>query len=241
MKAHDWFVDHRADYVARALEPGDDALFRDHLARCSECAAEIAAIERDLAWLPLAAQPVPPRPGFAQRVRDQIVRRPGRLSRWIWPAVAAAVALLALGLWRRDQGRILDLERQLAERSAELAGARDSLASAMGADQVVQAAIEQGGKRGGMLILADQATHRWKIVVHGIPAAPAGQRYTFWFITGDGMVRGAEVICDENNPAVIVLDMPRNARLIKGGSLTVEPMTGDASVPRGKEIAHLEL
>jgi hypothetical protein len=35
--------------------------------------------------------------------------------------------------------------------------------------------------------------------------------------------------------------MPPGARLIRGGSLTVEPMDGDASLPRGPELAHLEL
>jgi hypothetical protein len=55
------------------------------------------------------------------------------------------------------------------------------------------------------------------------------------------MVRGAEVQCDERTPGFVTLDMPPGAKLIKGGALTMEPMDGDPRVPRGKELAHLEL
>lgn len=240
MTAHDWFIDHRADYTARALEPGDEARFRDHLKRCAGCQGAIADLERNLAWLPMGVTPVPPRPGFTRSVVERVLVSP-RPRRWVWPAVAAAAALLGVGVWQRDRTRIAALVQEVQARESEIAAARDSLATLLGADRVLQASIELDGKRGGMLILADDATHRWKVVVHGIPAAREGERYTFWFITADGMVRGAEVICDEKNPAVLVLDMPAGARLVKGGALTIEPKTGDLSKPRGRELAHLEL
>jgi len=248
MRAHDWFIEHRPDFVAGALEPGDEALFRDHLARCADCRAAAETLTADLAWLPLAAAPVAPRPGFAQRVVREVAHPQPRRRPWIWPLATAASLLLALAVWRADAARIAALEEELAASAAALAASeatlvatRDTLQVAFGADRVLQASIELGGMRGGLLILADETTHRWKVVVHGIPAAPADQRYTFWFITGDGMVHGAEVICDERNPAVLMLDMPAGAQLIKGGALTIEPRAGDLSVPRGTELAHLEM
>lgn len=241
MRAHDWFIEHRPDFVARSLDPGDDALFRDHLARCAECRDAVASLETDLAWLPLAAGPVAPRPGFVQRVVREVAHPPAHPARWLWPAALAASLLLAFGIWRTGRGRIDALEGELTAVRQSLAATRDTLEGALRADRVLQATIVRGGRQGGMLILADETTHRWKVVVHGIPAAPANQRYTFWFITDDGMVHGAEVICDERNPAVLMLDMPPGAKVIKGGSLTIEPMNGDVRTPRGAELAHLEL
>ena len=248
MRAHDWFVEHRLDYVARALEPEDEALFRDHLARCDECTREVEAITADLRWLPMGAAPVAPRPGFSRRVLDEVVGpRPAAWRRWAWPAAAAAslAAAVALGLEAERRGAGLSMLRAerdsiVAAHQAELAAARDTL-SVLRAERILQASIDMDGRRGGLLIFADETTHRWKVVVHGIPRAPEGERYTFWFITGDGMVRGAEVECDETTPGIVTLEMPPGAKLIKGGALTMEPMDGDPAVPRGKELAHLEL
>ena len=209
MRAHDWFTDHLTDYVARALEPGDEALFRDHLGRCPACREAVAQLELDLAWLPMAATPVPPRPGFVHRVVNLITHPASQRVTWYWPVITAASLLLAAGVWASSRSRIGQLERQLTEREASLAAARDTLTVALGPDRVLQATIEVEGRRGGFLILADETTHRWKVVVYGIPRAKLGERYTFWFITGDGMVHGAEVDCDENTPAVLLLDMPR--------------------------------
>jgi hypothetical protein len=249
MRAHDWFIEHRLDFVARALEPGDEALFRDHLARCDECAREIEAAAADLRWLSIAAGPVAPRPGFARRVLHEVVGpRPAAWRRWAWPAVAAAslagAAVLGVQAARRGEAlAALQAERDsiVGVHRAELAAVRDTLSVLQRAERILQASIEMDGLQGGMLIFADETSHRWKVVVHGIPRAPEGERYTFWFITGDGMVRGAEVVCDETTPGIVTLEMPPGARLIKGGALTMEPMDGDPAVPRGKELAHLEL
>jgi hypothetical protein len=54
------------------------------------------------------------------------------------------------------------------------------------------------------------------------------------------MVRGPEVPVDIDRPATMTLGMPPGARLIKGAALTMEPSPGD-SIPKGPELAHLEL
>lgn len=234
MKAHDWFVEHRDEMAARLLDSEEERLFRDHLQHCTECREAVASAGRDLAWLPMGIVPVTPRPGFTQHVVGDITSRRDSASRLrVFGLVAALLLLTVAGTWWLSRGRIRELERHLA-------AAQDTL-SVLRAERILQAAIEMDGRLGGMLIFADETSHRWKVVVHGLPAAPTGERYTFWFITGDGMVRGAEVICDEKNPAVLTLDMPPGARLVKGGALTMEPVDGPLEVPRGKELAHLEL
>ena len=42
MTAHDWYIENRAGFVARSLEPGEERTFRDHLIRCEECSREVA-------------------------------------------------------------------------------------------------------------------------------------------------------------------------------------------------------
>lgn len=248
MRAHDWFIEHRLDFVTRALEPADEELFRDHLSRCDGCTKAIADAATDLRWLPMAVAPVTPRPGFSRRVMDEVVGpRPARWHRWSWPVAAAAglAAVILGGVSLRQASQLASVRAErdsiIAATRVELAAVRDTLSVLQQADRVLSADIRMDGNRGGLLIFADETTHRWKVVVHGIPRAKDGMRYTFWFITGDGMVRGAEVDCDVRRPGILTLDMPPGATLIKGGALTEEPMTGDQRVPRGKELAHLEL
>jgi hypothetical protein len=233
MTAHDWFVEHRTEYATRGLEPADEALYREHLERCEECRTAVGELERDLAWLPMAVAPVPPRPGFTGRVLRKVTGG-GARRRWLAPAIAAAAGVaLAVGTWAVESDHVRRLE-------GEIAAARDTLGLLRRANRIMQATIQMHGHTGGIVVFADEVTHRWRVTVHGLPAPAADQRYVFWFVTGDGMVRGPEVPVDPERPATLTLGMPPGARLIKGCALTVEPMPGD-STPRGRELAHLEL
>jgi hypothetical protein len=241
MTTHDWFAEHRAEYVARALPAREEALFRDHLGRCEECRRAVSELERDLAWLPMAVAPAVPRPGFTRRVVDDVVH-PVRLWKgWVWPAFTAASLLLAVAGWLVSRETISRLNRELISREQALLATRDTVGLLLRNDWIMRAPIVVDGKQGALTIFDDPATHQWKVVVHGIPAAPANRRYTFWFITNDGMVHGTEIVVDERKPAILTLDMPPGAKLIKGCALTIEPREGDPSVPRGPELAHIEL
>ncbi len=248
MKAHDWFVEHQLDYVARALEPDDEALFRDHLGRCEECRAAVAAAERELQWLAMGAAPVAPRPGFARRVVTEVTgpRTPAWRS-WGWPvALAATLAAVLLGVSNASRGRRIEAltasqDSMLASYRDTMMAVQDTLSVLQQANRVLQASITMDGKQGGITIFADETTHRWNVVVHGLPSAPSGEQYTFWFITGDGMVRGAQLHMDGDKPWIATLGMPKGEPVIRGAALTVEPMSGDQDQPRGKELAHLML
>lgn len=248
MKAHDWFIEHRLDHVARALAPEDEALFRDHLARCAECTTAVREAERELQWLAMGTAPVAPRPGFTRRVVEEIAGpRPAAWRRWGWPvALAASAAAVFLGASNAARGRELATLR--ASQDSTVASYRDTMMAVLDtlsvlrqANRVLQASITMDGHQGGMTIFADETTHRWNVVVHGLPSAPSGEQYTFWFITGDGMVRGAELHMDGDRPWIATLGMPEGEPIIRGAALTVEPMDGDRKVPRGKELAHLML
>lgn len=224
MKAHDWFIEHRTEYAARLLDPADEAAFREHLARCPECEAEVRTAEQELQWLPMGVSPVPLRPGLNRRIVDHAIGAERRSPRPAWFAAAAAVSLLC--------GTI-----------GWMAGTRQATAVPVmqSAGRVLQANLTMDGKEGGVVIFADSTTHRWNVVMHGLPAAPAGMRYTFWFITAEeGMVRDQDVPFDALKPAMFTTSMPSHGRVL-GGALTLEPATSVSGPPQGKHLLHLML
>ncbi|HEU5269897.1 MAG TPA: zf-HC2 domain-containing protein, partial [Jatrophihabitans sp.] len=108
-------------YALDALDQPERELFEAHLAECADCAAEVAGLRAaatelshtSLATPPAAlradllsavgrVRPLPPR----TRPADGLAR-PAR--RWLWPAVAAACAVLAViaGGWGWQEHRQL--------------------------------------------------------------------------------------------------------------------------------------
>jgi len=240
MTPHDWYIENRVAYVARALEPSEERLFADHLSRCEECSLELARLERDVGALPMAVRPAVPRPGLTHQLAD------GVLHRTVWwrraaPALAAAAAIvLAVGFGLRERAGRAALATMLAERDREISALRDTLSISRDARRVVQQDIAMGGAKGGLLIFDDQTTHRWNVVMHGLPAAPSGSVYQFWFITQGGMVRSVELRCDNNRPAFATLEMPKAPGAVMGAALTVEPAVSRSAEPSGPMLAHVE-
>lgn len=242
MKPHEWFVEHRADYAAGILEADDAAAFEAHLPGCGECREEIARVEADLAWLPMGVPPVPPRPGLRRRIVERALEgRRRRMPAWAAPAALAASLLLAIGVGWMAQGEREALRRELAIEQARTAALEDTLSVMRQAGKVLYADLEMGQTRGAIVIFADETTHRWSVVVHGLPPAPSGEQYQFWFITKDGMVRGHQVPASEDKPMMFTTGMPERGGTVMGAALTVEPAGSDDGPPRGKQLAHLML
>jgi negative regulator of sigma E activity len=180
----------------------------------------------------MGVEPVAPAPGLARRMASEILDRPSRWRRRVPLAAAAALALVAAGaaLAGRSERR---------ELRAELAALQDTLSVLRQAHQVIQTRISMGGHEGGLLIFQDAVSHRWCVIVHGLPPAPAGSVYQFWFITDSGMVRSVEVKADTERPAFMTLPMPGVSAPVMGAALSVEPVVNRSSEPRGPMLAHL--
>jgi anti-sigma-K factor RskA len=244
MSAHEWFVEHRTSFVVRSLEAEEESTFRAHLEGCEDCREAIHQIEQELAWLPLGTTPVTPRPELKRRlVESALGIRPRRSFA---PLLAAAASLvIAVGAWGWATARVRAAERATAEASDilshELAMARDTLEIMRTASLVRHASIRMGAQEGGMVIFADERTHRWNVVVYGLPAPQPGQMCQFWFITETGMVRGVVVKTGEGTPAFLTMPMPPSGGQVMGAALTLEPMGSSSAAPEGKELAHLML
>ena len=243
MNTHEWFVEHRQDFAARILDPDDERNFADHLARCVACRSAVADLERDLAWLPMGVAPVRPRPGFRWRATRAVFGPPPR-NRWlVWLPVAAAAGLLvAAGVaLRNGSARESVLTSELARSRQALAALGDSVAILRGTARVLQASIEMEKHQGGLLIFADSVTHRWNVVLHGLPPAPAGHAYQFWFICSDGMVKSVELKPLGSGPMFVTVGMPSGGGQVIGAALSVELSGSVGPGPKGKELAHLIL
>ena len=242
MRPHEWFVEHRLDYVTGTLDDEDVRTFEAHLAGCEECREDVGRVERELAWLPMAVPPAAPSPGLRRRIVSRVLDgRVRRAPRWLVPLAAAASLLLAAGGWLLGRSGREQMELALARERARVAALTDTLSVIRGAGRVLHAEVTMGDARGNLFIFADTTTHRWSVVVQGLPPAPAGERYQFWFITSDGMVRGAEIAPSERRPSMFTTGMPETGGAIMGAALTVEPAGADAGPPRGKSLAHLML
>lgn len=243
MSTHDWFIEQRTAFVARSLEPDEERTFREHLQGCAECRQEVEHIEQELSWLPMGAKSVTPRPGLTHSLVEGALGARPRARRGRVQAALAASVVLALGAWFWAFSTVRAFEGQLTterERlSRELMLARDTLNIIRGAAMVRHASIAMGEKQGGMLIFADERTHRWNVVVYGLPASPAGETCQFWFITEQGMVRSVEVKSDGKGPAFLTLGMPPGGVVVRGAALTMEPEGSSGSAPKGPELAHL--
>ncbi len=239
MNPHDWYVENRAAFVARALEPDEERTFLEHLPRCEECLLEVSRLERELGWLPMGTAPVAPRPGLTRRLAATVLDRPRRWQVVLPSVLAAAALLLAVGLGWQGQRERREMETALAAREHRLMALTDTLSVLRRAQAVTQANISMDQYRGGLVIFRDASSHRWCVVVHGLPPAPAGTVYQFWFITTTGMVRSVEVDANQTHPAILTVGMPGESAPVMGAALTVEPAVNRSPEPQGMQLAHV--
>jgi hypothetical protein len=239
---HAWFVEHVEAFALRHLEPGEERSFRDHLERCADCRKELDRVERELAWLPMGVRPVTPRPGLVRKLTRGVLGEREPAWRRVLPwALAASVALTSGALALRARAGARDAGARLAAASQALEAARDTLSVLRNTRKVMHASVQMDGREGGITILADPVSHRWNVVIHDLPQLPPGERYQFWFICDDGMVRGAEVNTSPEHPAVLTMGMPKEGGNVLGAALTVEPVGATTGPPQGQVLAHLML
>jgi hypothetical protein len=239
MNPHEWYVENRAAFVARSLEPDEERTYRDHLAGCAECTAQVQKLEQELAWLPMGVRPVAPAPWLSRRMAGAVLDRPRAWQRRLPYGLAAAAILFSIGLGMRDRSEGVRLRSLLADSQNRMMALEDTLSVLRTARQVTQIPISMEGRQGGLLIFQDPVSHRWCVIVHGLPPAPSGNVYQFWFITESGMVRSVEVNADPTRPAIFTLPMPPVPAPVMGAALTVEPAVSKSSEPQGPQLAHV--
>jgi anti-sigma factor RsiW len=97
--------DHLLDYYNHHLNESDKEAFEEHLESCSVCQEALNELQQLNEFLPYASEPVDPPEGLEDRVFASIegrvnvtpFRREKTRKRWIFPSVAAVLALSLLG------------------------------------------------------------------------------------------------------------------------------------------------
>lgn len=225
-------------YAVDALDELERARFRQHLAECDDCRAEVAELRETAALLAettataapaslresvLAGisqvRPLPPEVP-APSTRDT---RAGRRA-WMPFLVAAALALLAV------IGSLI--VQPWADDEAPQLTAAERVLQAPDAEQV---SLDLG-EAGRATVVRSKQADRAVITTEDMVSAPEGKDYEIWFIDGDEFT-SAGLMPDEPDQTVLLDGSAATAAAI---GITVEP-DGGSEQPTTEPIAVFDL
>lgn len=190
-------------YALDALDPHERADFERHLAKCADCAAEVAGFRATAARLGTAVAVSPPE-RLRTWIRDGIARTrqeppsglrlvnsvraqdPATRRTWLLPAtaVAAGVALLAAGIFAGIAVHAGDQTRSAQERLVTAQQQNMPLSELLAAPDVGIAS--SSGAAGSVTLLDSRMLQRGLLVAQNMPAQPSGKTYQAWDISPTG-------------------------------------------------------
>jgi anti-sigma factor RsiW len=202
-----------AAYALDALGADEAAAYEAHLAQCARCRDELAELAEPIAALAWGGGPATPTAALRDRIleaaaaeRANVVplRRPWLLRATAAVAAVAACAAVGLGIWA---GSLLD-----SLHSARSSRAADARAVEILADPASRR-IPVTGVHGTVAI---DTTGQAALMLHQLPAAPAGKTYEVWVIPPSGS--------------------PKPAGMFHGGGTTTVVRL-EKTVPKGSTVA----
>jgi anti-sigma-K factor RskA len=218
-------------YALDALGEDERVVFEQHLTTCRDCADEVRSFQAAAAELShISATPAPPELrggllGAIGRVRplppttENAVRfRPSRMQRWLWPAVAAAcavVAVVAAG-WGYQQHRS-------ADRSGAQVSALYSLLTAPDAATVTG----RVGASGQATMVFSKNERRMVFVASGIPPVGKTRTYQLWTMTSAGTASSVGIFTPDSRGEVVVRSSGDLSNAATVG-VSIEPAGGSA-------------
>lgn len=239
-------------YAMHALNAADTRRFERHLARCPECAAEVAEFGEVAARLAAAAAARPPDAlkgramAAAARMRQLAPatgeagaarsprRRPGWLPRQSWAArlaLAAAVVSVALvgifGVTASSEQHQLHQDQERSRQVAAVLTARDAV--------MLDAKVRTGGTAAVVMSRSERAL---VFAAAGLRVLPSSKRYELWLI-GPGGERSAGMLPaprQGRTGPVVAAGLAIGDRL----GLTIEP-AGGSNQPTSPMILELAL
>jgi len=259
MTAHEQFADDLALYALGSLEGGEKAAIERHVEECAACRRELEALRGDLSLLALTTAGPKPPARARQRLLSAIAREPhlpativepARVRRSSWEswwglvgwAAAAAMLLLAIGLFRQNSSLQRDLaavNAQFADQGAKLHEARAIVAALVDPDTKKVELVAAGNKpqpRGKAMY-----QHRTRSLIFfasNLPQLPPEKIYELWLFPASG---GAPIAAglfrpDAQGGAMVVNPpLPGNVEA-KNFVVTMEPESGSHEAPRGTAV-----
>ena len=240
------FEELAAGAALSALDPPDDARFRDHLPGCARCQSLLRDYRQVAASLPETLDELEASPDLRRRILDRAAaertdsaaaapavapaapRAPRRIgpSRWGWalPLAALFAVTLGLGYWNHQ------LRQQLAEQAAALQVQQRALTAVAGGGQRWElAGTDQAPGASAVVIQGPDGSPAY-LVVRDLPALPPDRTYQAWVIAGGAPAPAGLLDSPRDGPAVAQLERPFSPG--DTVAVTIEP-AGGRTAPSG--------
>ncbi|PRZ44064.1 anti-sigma-K factor RskA [Antricoccus suffuscus] len=237
-------------YVVDALDEDERASFEAHLENCPDCVAEVRSLRDALGELSDSTAVAPP-PELRASVLGAITHeaqpqsvtqepslpdnvtplraRPSR--RWLWPATAAACAVIAIGGtgWGFAQHRDATKNADRISAITTVLGGSDTV--------TVSGPI---GSSGNASIVYSKAEQKLLLIGNDIPAPPDHKTYQLWMISPQGAATSAGTFAPDSGGHVLLQASGDVAGTAQMG-ISVEPAGGSAQPTKGAILAVMPL
>jgi len=249
MTSHEQFAEDLALYALGSLAGDEERVALErHLESCNLCRSELARLRGDMGLLSLSTAGPKPPARARQRLMAAIASEPRhvvdtrRAWWWIVPwAVAAALAIVAVLLWRHDA----DLTRQMAglqetfsAQQEELTRAREVVATLVAPEsqQVTLVAAKTPPQPHGKAFYR-RSSGSLIFLASNLPPIPPEKIYELWLIPTTGNPVAAGLFRPDTHGGAAVLNPPLSIGLeAKTFAVTLEPVSGSHEAPRGQAV-----
>jgi anti-sigma-K factor RskA len=242
---HD-MLDDVALYALGTLPAADAQRVRDHMATCSECRAEYAALAPAAASIGMSAegQAAPSallKPRIMREIRktaapERELRAPSRVP--VWPAYLVAAACFAIAIitslynvsltsqLRDVQNKLVASTTRSSQLAGNLADERSTISEIMSTESKHFTGTD-----------GEVVTHGGKLYVamHDLPAAPRGKVYQAWTLAKGSKDMAPSVTFVPDSRGVAIVELPVDARLTNAVAVSVEP-EGGSKAPTSKPV-----
>ncbi|MEL3973565.1 anti-sigma factor [Rossellomorea oryzaecorticis] len=229
--------DHLLDYYNHHLNESDKEAFEKHLESCSDCQEALNDLQHLNEFLPYASEPIDPPAGMEDRVFASIgvsanvtpMKKEKPRKRWIFPSVAALLALSLLG--NAYMFTQIQKEEEIAEQAA--------------IDQVtefVELAAVKGNAKGTASIIKQGEQSSLVVQASQLQDLSQEEVYQVWLIKDDKPKRAGTFVTGEDGKGSVVFIL--NEEFAKQDwdtvAITLEP-DANSQLPQGDIVLASEI
>jgi hypothetical protein len=229
--------DHLLDYYNHHLNESDKEVFEKHLESCSDCQEALNELQQLDEFLPYASEPIDPPEGLEDRVFASIdgtanvtpFRREKTRKRWIFPSLAAVLALSLLG--NAYMFTQIQQEEEIAEQAT--------------IDQVtefVELAAVKGNAKGTASIIKQGEQSSLVVQASQLQDLSREEVYQVWLIKDEKPQRAGTFVTGEDGKGSVVFKL--NEEFAKEDwdtvAITLEP-DAKSQLPQGDIVLASEI
>jgi uncharacterized protein YpmB len=229
--------DHLLDYFNQHLNESDKEVFEKHLESCSDCQEALNELQQLDEFLPYASEPIDPPEGLEDRVFASIdgtanvtpFRREKTRKRWIFPSVAAVLALSLFG--NAYMFTQIQQEEEIVEQAA--------------IDQVtefVELAAVKGNAKGTASIIKQGEQSSLVVQASQLQDLSQEEVYQVWLIKDEKPQRAGTFVTGEDGKGSVVFKL--NEEFAKEDwdtvAITLEP-DAKSQIPQGDIVLASEI